>query len=108
MKTTNSKKLVSKKVLIPAILGIGILLSAIFVASPLGNSWAQQQQQQRQPIGMNNTNIREYDTIPKINGSVSVEDNIRKLLILSSTLTEPLILGIVSYSRTLVLFIPVG
>lgn len=82
MKTTNSKKLVSKKVLIPAILGIGILLSAIFVASPLGNSWAQQQQQQqqRQPTGMNNTNIREYDTIPKINGSVSVEDNIRSFL----------------------------
>ncbi|MCD6037804.1 MAG: hypothetical protein K0S67_1692 [Nitrososphaeraceae archaeon] len=79
MKTTNSKKLVSKKVLIPAILGIGILLSAIFVASPLGNSWAQQQQQ-RQLTGTNNTNIREYDTVPKINGSVSVEDNIRSFL----------------------------
>jgi uncharacterized membrane protein YkoI len=78
--TTNSKKLVSKKVLIPAILGIGILLSAIFVASPLGNSWAQQQQQQRLPMGINNTNIREYDTIPKINGSVNVEDNIRSFL----------------------------
>src|SRR5215208_674466 len=78
--TTNSKKLVSKKVLIPAILGIGILLSAIFVASPLGNSWAQQQQQQRQPTGTNNTNIREYDTIPKINGSVSVNDKIRSFL----------------------------
>jgi uncharacterized membrane protein YkoI len=80
MKTTNSKKkLVNKKVLIPAILGLGILLSAIFVASPLGNSWAQQQQQ-RQPTGTNNTNIREYDTEPKINGSVSVEDNIRSFL----------------------------
>ena len=78
--TTNSKKLVSKKVLIPAILGIGILLSAIFVASPLGNSWAQQQQQQRQTTATNNTNIREYDTIPKINGSVSVEDNMRSFL----------------------------
>src|SRR5829696_5391944 len=75
--TTYSKKLVSKKVLIPAILGIGILLSAIFVASPLGNSWAQQQ---RQPTGTNNTNIREYDTIPKINGSVRVDDKIRSFL----------------------------
>jgi hypothetical protein len=75
--TTNSKKLVNKKVLIPAILGIGILLSAIFVASSLGNSWAQQQ---RLPMGTNNTNIREYDTIPKINGSVNVEDNIRSFL----------------------------
>lgn len=80
MKTkTNSKKLVSKKVLIPAILGIGILLSAIFVASPLGNSWAQQQQQ-RLPMGTNNTNIREYGTISEINGSVNVEDNIRSFL----------------------------
>jgi len=83
MKTTNSKKFVSKKVLIPAILGIVILLSAIFVASPLGNSWAQQQQQQqqqRQLAGTNNTNIREYDTIPKINGSVRVDDKIRSFL----------------------------
>ena len=75
--TTNSKKLVSKKVLILPILGIGILLSAIFVASSVGNSWAQQQ---RLPMGTNNTDIREYDTIPKINGSVSVEDNIRSFL----------------------------
>lgn len=79
--TTNSKKLVSKKVLILAILGIGILLSAIFVASPLGDSWAQQQQQQqRLPMGTNNTNIHEYGTISKINGSVNVEDNIRSFL----------------------------
>jgi uncharacterized membrane protein YkoI len=58
MKTaTFSKKLVQKKVLIPAIIGVGILLSAAFVvaASPLGNSWAQQQ----------------------INGSVNVREGVK-------------------------------
>src|SRR5918995_6381478 len=57
MKTALSKKLVQKKVLIPAIIGVGILLSAAFVvaASPLGNSWAQQQ----------------------INGSVNVREGVK-------------------------------
>jgi hypothetical protein len=47
MKTTTfSKRLVRKKVLIPAILGVGIMLSAIFIlSSPFDNTWAQQQQQ---------------------------------------------------------------
>jgi hypothetical protein len=46
---TFSRKLAQKKVLIPAILGVGILLiSAFIIASPLDNSWAQQQQQQQQ------------------------------------------------------------
>jgi hypothetical protein len=77
MKTaTFSKKLVQKKVLIPAIIGIGILLSAAFVlATPLENSWAQQQQQQRE---MNQTSdISQYGEIPKINGSVNVRDGIK-------------------------------
>ena len=43
MKTaTFSKKIVRKKVLVPAIIGVGILLSAAFiVTSPLENTWAQ-------------------------------------------------------------------
>ena len=77
MKTaTFSKKLVQKKVLIPAIIGIGILLSAAFIlATPLENSWAQQLQQQR---GMNQTSdTYRYGEIPKINGSVNVRDGIK-------------------------------
>jgi hypothetical protein len=68
MKTaTFSKKLVQKKMLIPAIIGIGILLSAAFVlATSLENSWAQQLQKQR---GMNQTSdTSQYGEIPKING----------------------------------------
>jgi uncharacterized membrane protein YkoI len=79
MKTaTFSKKLVRKKVLIPAIIGVGILLSvALVLASPLQNSWAQQQQQQQQ-LGMNKTTGgSQYGMVPKINGSVNVRDGIR-------------------------------
>ena len=75
MKTaTFSKKLASKKVLIPTILGVGILLLATFiVTSPLGNSWAQQEQR-----GMDNrTNASEYGGMPTINGSVNVRDGIK-------------------------------
>jgi uncharacterized membrane protein YkoI len=77
MKTsTFSRKLLQKKVLIPAILGAGILLlaSAFIVASPLENSWAQQQ------LGMNNTNptdILQHNAMPNINGSVNVKDGIK-------------------------------
>jgi hypothetical protein len=74
------KKLVRKKeVLIPAIIGVGILLSAAFVvASPLESSWAQQQQQQQ--LGMNKTTgTSQFGMIPKINGSVNVRDEITSL-----------------------------
>jgi uncharacterized membrane protein YkoI len=74
MKTTDSKKLISKKVLIPSILGIGILLSAILIASPFAYTWAQQQ------TVSNNTDIREQGRIPQINGSISVKDNIKNFL----------------------------
>ena len=71
---TFTKKLVQKKVLIPAIIGAGILLSAAFIVGlPIGNSWAQQ-------LGMNKTNITDtsqYGEIPKINGSVNVREGIK-------------------------------
>ena len=75
MKTaTFSKKLVRKKVLVPAIIGVGILLSAAFiVTSPLENTWAQQQQ-----WGINKTtNSSHYGAMPTINGSVNVGDGIK-------------------------------
>lgn len=78
MKTsTFSKKLVRKKVLIPAVLGAGILLlsAALIVSSPVENSLAQQQQ-----LGTNETtpiNMPPDDVMPKINGSVNVRDGIK-------------------------------
>lgn len=78
--TTFSKKIVQKKVMIPAIIGVGILLSVVFVAaSPLGNSWAQQSLQQRE---MNDTtNVSRYGEMPKINGSVNVRDGIKNFFV---------------------------
>jgi uncharacterized membrane protein YkoI len=76
MKTaTFSESLVQKKVLIPTIIGFGILLSAAFVlATPIENSWAQQLQQR----GMNQTSdTYQYGELPKINGSVNVRDGIK-------------------------------
>jgi hypothetical protein len=83
MKTTTfSKRLVQKKVLIPAILGVGIMLSAIFIlSSPFDSTWAQQQQQL--PLtGFNKTSdMSEYAEIPKVNGSVNVRDGIKSFLV---------------------------
>ena len=92
MKTaTFSKKLVQKKVLIPAIVGIGILLSAALVlATPLENSWAQQLQQQR---GMNQTSeTSRYGEMPKINGSVNVRDGIKNFF--AENAKTPFITGV--------------
>jgi uncharacterized membrane protein YkoI len=72
---TKSTKFVSKKILIPAVLGVGILMSAIFVAWPLGNSWAQ-----RQDMVTNNTMMKGPFNLPKINGSVNVVDNMKNFL----------------------------
>jgi hypothetical protein len=77
MKTIDSRKLLRKKVLIPVTLGIGVLASAIFIASPIAYTWGQQQEQTL----VNDTYVRAQDTIPQINGSVSVKDNIKDFLI---------------------------
>jgi hypothetical protein len=73
---TFSKKIVQKKVMIPAIIGVGVLLSVVLITtSPLDNSWAQQSLQQRE---VNETaNVSQYGEIPKINGSVNVRDGIK-------------------------------
>ncbi len=76
------KKIVNKKMLIATILGVGVLLSAIFIVSPLVSSMAQQQVQQVQPQ-QNETKetIWSHDNaFPTINGSVSISDNVVNFL----------------------------
>jgi uncharacterized membrane protein YkoI len=76
---TTSTKFTNKKILIPAILGIGILISAIFLIFPVAYTTAQRQQQM--VTNTNNTYMNAYSTtIPKINGSVNVGENIKTLL----------------------------
>jgi uncharacterized membrane protein YkoI len=74
------KQFASKKVLITSILGVGILLSAIFLVSPLISTMAQQQQQQQQQLGINETILNQYKTGSTINGSVNIADNIVNFL----------------------------
>jgi uncharacterized membrane protein YkoI len=66
------KQFAGKKKLIATILGVGMLLSAIFLVSPLVSTMAQQQQQQ---LETNETVLNQFKTEPTINGSVSIEDN---------------------------------
>jgi len=72
------KQFASKKVLITSIFGVGILLSAIFLVSPLVSTMAQQQQQQQ--LGTNETILNQYKTGSTINGSVNIADNIVNFL----------------------------
>lgn len=72
------KQFASKKVLITSILGVGILLSAIFLVSPLVSTMAQQQQQQQ--LETNGTILNQYKTGSTINGSVNIADNIVNFL----------------------------
>ena len=67
-----------KKGVDSTILGVGIMLSAIFIlSSPFDSTWAQQQQQQTLR-GFNKTSdMSEYAEIPKVNGSVNVRDRIK-------------------------------
>jgi uncharacterized membrane protein YkoI len=71
------KQFASKKVLITSVLGVGILLSAIFLVSPLVSTMAQQQQQQ---LGTNETILNQYRPGATINGSVNIADNIVNFL----------------------------
>jgi hypothetical protein len=81
MKTTTfPKKLVRKRVLIPATLGVGILLlsAALIVALPVENSLAQQVLEMNETTS---TNISQSDVMPKINGSVNVKDGVKNFFV---------------------------
>ena len=80
---TTLRKMANRKILIiSVILGAGILLSAIFIASPLTLLWAQQQMAANKsgssnlPYGYMN---QISNSIPKINGSVNVVENIKNV-----------------------------
>jgi hypothetical protein len=75
---TLSKRLVRKKVLIPASIGVGILLvsAALIAATPVENSIAQQQLETNETMS---TNISQFDAVHKINGSVNVRYGIESL-----------------------------
>ena len=60
-------------------MGVGVLLSAIFIASPLVSTLAQQQVQPQQ-FDTNETIPSQYKTEPTINGSVCITDNIVNFL----------------------------
>jgi uncharacterized membrane protein YkoI len=79
---TTLRKIASKKALtISAMLGAGILLSAMLVASPSTFTWAQQQMTANNSSSnptYNHTN-QLGNPIPKINGSVNVVENIKNV-----------------------------
>ena len=60
-------------------MGVGVLLSAIFIVSPLVSTMAQQQLQQQQ-IETKDTILSQYNAVPTINGSVSIADNLVNFL----------------------------
>jgi uncharacterized membrane protein YkoI len=69
------KRFVSKKVLIPAILGVGILLSVIFIVSPLVYTIAQQSTTTANEIDMS-----QHKTLSRINGSINIAEGITNFL----------------------------
>lgn len=73
------KQFAGKKKLIATILGVGTLLSAIFLVSPLVSTMAQQQLQQQQ-FETNDPILNQFRTEPTINGSVSIADNLINFL----------------------------
>jgi uncharacterized membrane protein YkoI len=82
---TTLRKIANRKTMtISVILGAGILLSAIFIASPLTLTWAQQQQMAANKSGSSNPpygymNQFSSNPIPKINGSVNIVENIKNV-----------------------------
>src|SRR5215831_858980 len=77
---TTLRKIANRKTLIiSAILGAGILLSAMFVAYPLTLTWALQQMAANKSNSSNNAYMNQFSTIPKINGSVNVIENIKNM-----------------------------
>ena len=75
---TAYKRFASKRVLITVIIGVGILVSAILIASLLVYTTAQPQQQQQ--LTTNEIDMTQYRTVSRINGSVSIVDNISNFL----------------------------
>ena len=74
------KQFTSKKILIATILGVGLLLSTVFIISPLVSTMAQQQTRRHQQFESNETIMNQYRTEPTINGSVSIADNMVNFL----------------------------
>jgi len=56
-------KIVSKKIFVPAILGIGISLSAIFIVWPIAYAWTQDQHQMINKNGNNTTSMMERGNV---------------------------------------------
>ena len=69
------KQFANKKILIGTIMGVGMLLSVIFIFSPLVSTMAQQQLQ-NQHGETNATILNQYKKEPTVNGSVSITSNI--------------------------------
>ena len=76
---TTLRNIASKKgLVISAILGAGILLSSIFIVSPAVYTLAQQQLGENKSSS-SNPYMNQLSTIPKINGSVNVVENIKNM-----------------------------
>jgi uncharacterized membrane protein YkoI len=77
---TTLRKMASKNALtISAMLGAGILLSAMLVPSPSTFTWAQQQMIANNSNSTYNHTNQLGNPIPKINGSVNVVENIKNV-----------------------------
>jgi uncharacterized membrane protein YkoI len=75
---TAYKRLVNKKVQIATILGVGILLSAIFIVSPLVFTIAQQST--TTTTTANEIDMSQYKTLSSINGSINIAEGITNFL----------------------------